>query len=238
MFKRGFWLLGFIVVIMACSSEELAPSNNNPSKSLHPLSTFFYPIQDQPKVYVYRDTVQGLQEEFHRIYTVEDLVGLHLVVEIYTREGVLSEAINYNVDSLDVQDHMVVNRYGRKEKAMVYKKFLFPANTQDETWFASKFSGTKDSTVMLYEVFRKYLKPGSFRLDQQEKAVKSIIFNDKIRITELNPFEHTEQEKWVERNAVFAENVGLVAYYNPQKSTYFKLEKIMDQKEWLKIIQR
>ena len=238
MFKRVFGLIGFILCVMACSSEELASSNNNPAKSLHPLSRFFYPIQDQPKVYVYRDTVQGLQEEFHRIYNVEDFAGLHLVVETYTREGVLSEAINYNVDSLDVQDHMVVNRYGRKEKAMVYKRFLYPTNIKDETWFASKFSGTKDSTVILYEVFRKYLKPGSFRLDQQESTVKTIIFNDKIRVTELNPFEHTEQEKWAERIAVFAENIGLVSYYNPQKSTYFKLEKIMDQKDWLKIIRR
>ena len=238
MFKRVFGLIGFILCVMACSSEELASSNNNPAKSLHPLSRFFYPIQDQPKVYVYRDTVQGLQEEFHRIYNVEDFAGLHLVVEIYTREGVLSEAINYNVDSLDVQDHMVVNRYGRKEKAMVYKRFLYPTNMKDETWFASKFSGTKDSTVILYEVFRKYLKPGSFRLDQQESTVKTIIFNDKIRVTEYNPFEHTEQEKWAERNAVFAENIGLVSYYNPRKSTFFKLEKIMDQKDWLKIIRR
>lgn len=238
MFKRVFGLLGFILSVVACSSEELASSNNSSAKSQHPLSRFFYPIQEQPKVYVYRDSVQGLQEEFHRIYTVEDFAGLHLVVEIYTREGVLSEAINYNVDSLDVQDHMVVNRYGRKEKAMVYKRFLYPSNMKDETWFASKFSGTKDSTVILYEVFRKYLKPGSFRLDQQESTVKSIIFNDKIRVTELNPFEHTEQEKRVERSAVFAENIGLVAYYNPQKSTYFKLEKIMDQKDWLKIIRR
>lgn len=238
MFKRVFGLIGFILCVMACSSEELASSNNNPAKSLHPWSRFFYPIQDQPKVYVYRDTVQGLQEEFHRIYTVEDFAGLHLVVEIYTREGILSEAINYNVDSLDVQDHMVVNRYGRKEKAMVYKRFLYPTNMKDETWFASKFSGTKDSMVILYEVFRKYLKPGSFRLDQQESTVKTIIFNDKIRVTEYNPFEHTEQEKWAERNAVFAENIGLVSYYNPRKSTFFKLEKIMDQKDWLKIIRR
>ena len=43
--------------------------------SINPNAAYFYPLDTVPKIYHYRDIANGLDEEFHRIYTVEDAVG-------------------------------------------------------------------------------------------------------------------------------------------------------------------
>lgn len=205
--------------------------------STNPNAAFFYPLDTVPKIYLYRDVARGLEEEFHRIYTVEDAVGPHLIVEIYASDGRLQEAINYNIDSLVVQDHMVVNRLQQKEKALLYKNQLFPYDLQKETWFATKFSGVTDSTVILNEIFRKLKKRGVTSFLKEQRA-NALFFTDKIRRTALNPFTRTEKEGVGEQTSVFAEGYGLVAWFNRNKSVHFRLERILSQKEWVKIITR
>lgn len=211
------------------SDENFAYTSKNPN------AAYFYPLDTVPKIYHYRDIANGLDEEFHRIYTVEDAVGPHLIVEVYAPDGRLREAINYNIDSLVVQDHMVVNRFQSKEKTVLYKNQLFPFDLQKELWFASKFSGVVDSTVLLHEVFRKFQTQKQTVFLDKTKA-KALFFQDKIRRTVLNPFTKMEKEVIGQQVSVFAEGYGLVAWYNRNKTIHFRLERVLTQKEWIKII--
>jgi hypothetical protein len=221
----GWYVKGYF------SDDTFAYTSKNPN------AAFFYPLDTVPKIYQYRDISNGLDEEFHRIYTVEDALGPHLIVEVYAGDGRLREAINYNIDSLVVQDHMVVNREQSKEKALLYKNQFFPFDLQKETWFASKFSGVMDSTVILHEVFRK-LQTERTTSFLTKKSAKSLIFKDKIRRTVLNPFTRTEKEVTGMQYSIFAEGYGLVAWHNLNKSIHFRLERILSQKEWIQIIAR
>lgn len=205
-------------------------------ESQNPNATYFYPLDTVPKIYHYRDIANGLDEEFHRIYTVEDALGPHLIVEVYAPDGRLREAINYNIDSLVVQDHMVVNRFQSKEKALLYKNQLFPFELNKETWFASKFSGVVDSTVILHEVLRKFDMQKATKV--MKKKAPALYFQDRIRRTVLNPFTRTEKEVQGQQTSVFAEGYGLVAWYNRNKSIHYRLERMLSQKEWVKIISR
>ena len=205
--------------------------------SINPNAAYFYPLDTVPKIYHYRDIANGLDEEFHRIYTVEDALGPHLIVEVYASDGRLREAINYNIDSLVVQDHMVVNRVQSKEKTLLYKNQLFPFDLQKETWFASKFSGVVDSTVLLHEVFRKFQARKQTVFLAKTKA-EALFFQDKIRRTVLNPFTRTEKEVLGQQISVFANGYGLVAWYNRNKTIHYSLERVLTQKEWIKIISR
>lgn len=65
---------------------------------------------------MYRDVAGGLEEEFHRIYALKDQAGEHLIVEVYASDGRIREAYNYNVDSLNLQDYMVVDVNQEKKK--------------------------------------------------------------------------------------------------------------------------
>ena len=221
----GWYVKGYF------SDENFTYTSKNPN------AAYFYPLDTVPKIYHYRDIANGLDEEFHRIYTVEDAVGPHLIVEVYAPDGRLREAINYNIDSLVVQDHMVVNRVQSKEKAVLYKNQFFPFDLQKETWFASKFSGVVDSTVLLHEVFRKFQTRKQTVFLAKTKA-EALFFQDKIRRTVLNPFTRAEKEVLGQQISVFANGYGLVAWYNRNKTIHYRLERVLTQKEWVKIISR
>ncbi|MEN9302429.1 MAG: hypothetical protein RL264_858 [Bacteroidota bacterium] len=222
----GFLLLA---VLWSCSDKSEVASK-------HPLANYFYPYDTVAKVYLYRDVAHGLEEEFHRIYGLNDSYGHHIVVERYASDGRVLEAMNYNVDSLDVADHMVVDRFKKKEKAILYKTPIFPWKVGEKTWFASKFHGVTDSTLILKEIKRKALNLKKITVLEEQK--NALVCQDEISMTVLNPFTKKEQSYTAKAKYFFADGIGLCEWYNRDKSVHFRLEKILTQKEWLKIIAR
>ena len=223
-------LIVSLILFGSCGKDSTAVSVN-------PYASYFYTYDSIPKIYLFRDVAHGLDEQYHRVYGVKDSKGDHIVVEIYAADGRIIEAINYNVDSLDVIDHMVVNRAQEKTKAELFKNRLIPMNENEEAYFASRFQGFLDSTLILKEVRRKvYSNETTCKVLEEE--LPALRMDDKIRLTNFNPF--TKKETVVEGQAInfFAKGYGLVEWYTPNKKVHYRLEKVMDQQEWLKIITR
>ena len=223
-------LTSFLVVILLLSC-----GSNEQIKSTHPLANYFYPYSETPQIYLYRDVANGLEEEFHRVYSLKDQEGQHIIVERYASDGRILEALNYNVDSLDVQDHMVVNFKQEKTKAKLYKTKLFPLNKENQTWFATKFQGINDSTLFLKELKRNLVRQDVLK-EIMEKESRCLEFHDIIRQTLLNPFTKKENMIEAEQISYFAEGLGLVEWHSLDKKVHFRLEQILNQDEWLKII--
>ena len=219
-----------LILLGSCGKESTPVSVN-------PYASYFYTYDSIPKIYLFRDVAHGLDEQYHRIYGVKDSKGDHIVVEIYAADGRIIEAMNYNVDSLDVMDHMVVNRSQEKTKAELFKDRLIPMNGNEEAYFASRFQGFLDSTLILKEVRRK-IHGNETTCKVLEEELPALRMDDKIRLTNFNPF--TKKETVMEGQAVnfFAKGYGLVEWYTPNKKVHYRLEKVMDQQEWLKIITR
>jgi hypothetical protein len=217
------------VLLFSCNSNKLDSKN--------PFAAYFYEVDSIPKIYLYRDIANGLDEQFHRIYKVEDSQGEHIVVEIYSTDGRIIEALNYNVDSLNIMDHMVVNRNNEKTKAELFKDKLIPMNAQEEVAFASRFQGFLDSTLILREVKRKVKGP-EISWDVLGENEPTICFEDRIRMTNFNPF--TKKENVQEGDAIsyFAKGYGLVEWHTKNKKAHYRLEKVLSQKEFLSIITR
>ena len=223
-------LTSFLVVILLLSC-----GSNEQIKSTHPLANYFYPYSESPQIYLYRDVANGLEEEFHRVYSLKDQEGQHIIVERYASDGRILEALNYNVDSLDVQDHMVVNFKQEKTKAKLYKTKLFPLNKEEQTWFATKFQGINDSTLFLKELKRNLVRQDVLKEIMEEES-SCLEFHDIIRQTLLNPFTKKENMIEAEQISYFAEGLGLVEWHSLDKKLHFRLEQILNQDEWLKII--
>ncbi len=231
MMKKYALLLSLpaVLVLFICSC------GNSEMKSENPFAKYFYPWDTVPKVYLYRDVAHGLDELFNRVYCVKDDQGRHIVVETYSADGRILEAMNYNTDSLDVMDHMVVDRNGRKNKAELFKYTFIPMDKNKETYFASRFPGFLDSTLILKEVKKKYYK----ELNDYEVLGESrtaLLTKDHIRMTNFNPF--TKKESVLESDAVYyyAEGYGLTEWHDENKKVHYRLEKIMSQEEWIKIM--
>jgi hypothetical protein len=218
-----------LMLLFSCNSNKLDSKN--------PFAAYFYEVDSIPKIYLYRDIANGLDEQFHRIYKVEDSQGEHIVVEIYSTDGRIIEALNYNVDSLNIMDHMVVNRNNEKTKAELFKDKLIPMNAEEEVAFASRFQGFLDSTLILKEVKRK-VKGSEISWEVLGKNEPTICFIDRIRMTNFNPF--TKKENVQEGDAIsyFAKGYGLVEWHTKNKKAHYRLEKVLSQKEFLSIITR
>lgn len=228
--KKLFFFLSLSLVLFACGEDATFESAN-------PYAKYFYPYDTIPKIYLYRDIANGLDEQFHRIYTIKDSEGDHIVVETYSADGRIIEAMNYNTDSLDVMDHMVVDRNAFKTKTELFKYKIMPMNDSEETWFASRFPGFLDSTLILKELKRKVVEEVADH-DVMGEKVLTLITSDHIRLSNFNPF--TEKEFVQEGDALsyFAKGYGLVEWHSKSKKVHYKLEKIMTQEEWMKIISR
>jgi hypothetical protein len=222
------FLVCYILLLSACSQDKKF-------KSLNSNSEFFYPIDTVPKIYLYRDIVHGLEEEFHRIYAIHDHAGQHLVVERYSSDGRILEAINYNVDSLSVFDQMVVDRYQKKEKAHIYKNQLFPMDLKKQAWYSLKFKGVVDSTLILRELKRNFKKQLQLKVMEDEN-IDALVFEDLVRQTVLNPFTKKEQTYQAKQLSYFASGFGLVEWHSLDKKVHFRLEEIFSQEEFAKII--
>lgn len=226
----------FFVGLILLSAFLQACSKSSEFQSKNPNAAYFYPADTIPKIYLYRDVAHGLEEEFHRIYTLRDKEGAHVIVERYSSDGRILEAMNYNVDSLNVQDQMIVDRFQKKEKAILYKTDLFPMDLKKKTWFASKFHGVVDSTLILEEIKRSYLK--TKEVEFMDEKAEALVFDQEMKLTVLNPFTKKEDSRSAHSTTYFAKGYGLVEWHNASKSVHFRLEQVLDQKEWVQIITR
>lgn len=218
-----------LFVLSSCISKDEKFNTVNPN------AEYFYPIDTVPKVYLYRDIAHGLEEEFHRVYSITDMAGEHLVVERYASDGRILDAINYNIDSLTVFDQMVVDRFKKKEKAYIYKNKLFPMDLKNQSWYAVKFTGVNDSTLILREIKRKFKKRKSLIVMEDDES-ESLVFEDLVRQTVINPFTKKEQSFEAKQISYFAKGYGLVEWHSLNKKVHYRLERILTQEEFVKII--
>lgn len=230
--NRGFWIMLIVFVGLVSCSEE----NPETNVSSNVFGTYFYPYDTIPTIYVFRDVANGLEEEFHRVFSINDSEGKHIVVEIYKEDGRLLEALNYNLDSLDIIDHMIVDRNQEKTKAELFKNKLMPDSKTSTASFASRFAGFKDSTMILKEVDRLYAS--AKEIDVLGKKISATLFTDHIRMTLFNPFTKEENEGTWEITNYFASGYGLVEWHNADRSIHYRLEKIISQDEFVNFMSK
>ena len=226
--KRILFFLIIAVSITSCGGET-----EEQSPSVNPFYEFFYPYDSVSKVYVYRDVKNGLTEQFHRVYGITDSQGKHIVVEIYSEDGRILEALNYNVDSLNIHDHMVVDAKQTKNAGQLGDTQLMPLKKGDKGKFSSVFPAT-DSTLFLKDVSRKF--ETKEYIDVMGKRVEAARFNEETILTLMNPFSRVEGSQGFKSNAYYAKGYGLVEWHDtPSKQVHFKLEKIITQVEFRKL---
>jgi hypothetical protein len=228
--KKILFFALIALTLVSCKNNEANFESDNP------YAAYFYPWDTIPKIYLYRDVANGLDEQFHRVYTINDSEGDHIIVEIYSMDGRIIEALNFNTDSLDVMDHMVVNRKQEKTKAEVFKTAYIPMSKGQEAWFATRFQGVLDSTLILKETKRKV---NETRMHEVLGAkVESLVTDDKVRFTSFNPFTKKENVLEADVTSYFAKGYGLVEWHTTNKKAHYRLEQILSQEDWLKIITR
>ena len=148
-------ILFFFLLLFSCQNKE---KTKEEKLTISNIKDHFYPYDTVPKIYVYRDVVGGLEEKFHRVYALQDQEGKHVIVEIYSSDFRIIEALNYDYSTLLYKDHMVVNRNKEKTKADLIKNKAFPSDDKSIAEFSSRFPGHLDSSLIIKEIKRKWNK--------------------------------------------------------------------------------
>jgi hypothetical protein len=224
--KRIFFL--FIIALTACKNE--------PSKV--DFASYFYPVLKDDKFYIYRDVLHGLDEQIHRIYSLEDSKGKHLIVEVYSADGRITEAYNYSQETLLLDDHMVVDADGKKRQAELLRNDMFPANKEHQTYFATRFPGLADSTVIVYEMQNRPAETKQAKRKVMDEEREVLFLTEDYRFAIVNPFTQLENANEFVLNRYFAKDLGLVEWHDKKMSRHFVLEQVLDAKEGLQLIGR
>ena len=196
----------------------------------------FYPIDTIAKIYVYRDIVGGLEEQFHRVQSLITKKGeVHVIVQVYSSDLRMLETLNYIYPSLELYDHLVANRKKESARAEVFKNKMFPKTNKDTVVFVSRFPGHLDSTVIIKKIKRTVLENNEEELVILKSKIKILSYLDSIFFDLLNPFTNKKETISAQQITKYGKGIGLVEWHFPNKKTYFRLEKIIDEKEWLRI---
>lgn len=234
--NKAFWIVLLVFAGLVSCSEDNPETSPEVNVSSNEFGAYFYAYDTIPKIYVFRDVANGLEEEFHRVFSIDDSQGKHIVVEIYKADGRIVEALNYNLDSLNIIDHMVVNRNQVNMKAELFKNKLMPDSKTSTASFASRFAGISDSTMFLREIDRTYKSTKDIKV--LGKNVSATLFTDYVRMTLFNPFTKDENEGRWELTNYFAEGYGLVEWHNDDRSVHYQLEKIIEQDDFVNFMSK
>lgn len=210
----------------------------NRTTSLNPLSEYFYPLDTEPMVYVYRDVAKGIDERFHRVYRIDDSFGEHIVVEIYSAEARLLEAYNYNIDSLNLMDHMVVDGNRVNQKGELSKTQFIPMNKTKKGVFQSRFPGPMDSTIIQYDIDRKVLPKQKKMQKVMDGNEETLVFQDDFVLTLFNSKNEATDQKKGTTISYYSKGYGLTRWHDKKKTLDFQLEKVMSEVEWAKIVSK
>ncbi len=230
--QKSIWTFLLLSTLLVSCSD--ANETDGPPTSTNMFGEYFYTYDTIPKIYAYRDIANGLTEEFHRVFGIKDTEGMHIVVEIYSEDGRILEALNYNLDSLDIIDYMVVDRMQQKTKAELFKNKLIPDTKKSTASFAARFAGISDSTLFLKEINRTYAS--SKKMEVLGEKLPGVVFKDQMRLTLFNPFTKMEDMREGEAKSYFAKGYGLVEWHNQDKSVHYRLERIIPQEEFVNLM--
>jgi hypothetical protein len=89
---------------------------------------------------------------------------------------------------------------------------------------------------MFSEVKRKLKTKKTIQVMDDE--IEALVFTDELRLTILNPFTQKEEALKGKRMSYFAEGIGLVEWHSLNNKIHYRLEQVLTQQEWIKMIAR
>lgn len=228
--KRFIALLFLITCLFSCRENKVPNSIKDKETSYE---SFFYVYDTIPKIYQFREVVNGMFEQFHRVYGVRRGDGKHILVEHFTQDGRLTETYDYLVDSMLVYDHMVVGVKGDISTAILAKNKMFPLDDR-EVQFKSIFPGLSDGFVLEYERIRKLDKFENRKI--LSKEIDCMKLNERSIMTNVNVDSKLKNESENDIIVYFGKFIGLVEWHDKNFKQHYVLEDIISQDQWLKII--
>ena len=228
-------VLGLITALTLISCSEKKDKKSQSNNPVIANQSFFYPYDTVPKIYQYREIKNGMYEQFHRVYGISRSNGKHILLETFTQDGRHTETYDFLLDSMLVQEHLVVDATGAIKPAFVNENKLFPLDSI-ETHFKSQFSGISDAFVIELDSRRRF--NGHTKRDILSKKMNCMKLIETLKVTNRDDKLALKNEESIEIIRYYGKSIGLVEWHDVNDKQHYVLEDIMTHNEWLKIIAR
>lgn len=217
-----------ILLFASCSDNNKKTLDNNENLA------FFYPFNNEPKIYVYQDSLNPMFEVFERVFTTDDtLLGKHLWIERYNANFRLTETIELVYEkNLNVYNHLVGVR-GDLYNAEVRDSSFFPFFGTSH--FSSTFPSNIDTIAFHYDS-RRSLSDEKSVFQWNDKELKTIVVLDTIKTYAIDTKNKKEKMSSSIAKSIYAEGIGKVQVKSVNGKVNLKLTRILTEAEWKHII--
>ncbi len=221
-------IAALILLIASCTDETKQTLENNDNLA------FFYPFNNEPKIYVYQDSINPMFEVFERVFTTEDtLLGKHLWIERYNGNFKLTETIELVYEkNLNVYNHLVGVR-GDLYNAEVRDSSFFPFFGTSH--FSSTFPSNID-TIAFHFDNRRTLTDEKGTFEWNDNKLKTITVLDTIKTYAIDTKNKKEKMNSSIAKSIYAEGIGKVQVKSVNGKVNLKLTRILSDPEWKHII--
>lgn len=224
-------LLSFTACKEAEDSSSINGMKNKYAEYFFPLSTF-----DEPMVYAFIDIKNPIDERFIRVHELEFENKNYAILEKFNNNLRLFEGYTLNYDEhLSVEEHMIVDKHGIKTKTRLNKNLYFPNEKNSSIKFITDFPSHLDSIQMIYHSTKTIIND-DLKTEVMGEEVPAIQIRDSLLILLVNTYNKETGKTSVIIDEFYAKGHGLVQWQSEDETVQYKLNKIIDAKEWENIM--
>lgn len=231
---KYFLLIIISFSLFGCTDNKEKQKNDSADLDIElDLLDYFYPLnEEEPYIYAYFDESAPLDERFHRLINIYDSDGQTFVVERYNANLRISEGFTLDPNSLEVMDHMMVDKNLKKRKSNVTSNQYYPLEMNKTARFVSDYPSHLDSVTAIYDSRRTIIKK-DIPLDIMDSTYQTILLRDTVNVHMVNRFTKESSTQTAVIDNYYAKGVGLVKFGDVDGAVNYKLKRIISDSWWM-----
>lgn len=227
--------LVFVLIILSfygCSESSDVEESIQKDPAINVLD-YFYPLnEDEPYVYAYLDEQAPLDERFHRMINFYDSDGRSFVIERYNAALRISEGFTLDPNSLEILDHMMVDKNLKKRKSNVTSNQYYPLEMNETARFVSDYPSHLDSVTAIYDSRRTIIKK-DVPVEIMDSTYQTILLRDTVHVHMVNRFTKESSTQTAVIDNYYAKGLGLVKFGDVDGAINYKLKRIISDSWWM-----
>lgn len=230
---KYFVLILISISLLGCNDNTETNGSEEVDTELN-LMDYFYPLnEDEPYIYAYFDEKAPLDERFHRMINFYEADSRTFVIERYNASLRISEGFTLDPNSLEILDHMMVDKNLKKRKSNITANQYFPLEMHKTVRFVSDYPSHLDSVTAVYDSRRTIIEK-DIPVEVMDTTYQTILLRDTVNVHMVNRYTKESGTQTAVIDNYYAKGVGLVKFGDVDGKINYTLKSIISDSWWMK----
>lgn len=225
-------LIFISLLLLGCTENPEIITSNEVAADFNSMDYFFPLAEDEPYIYAYFDKNAPLDERFYRLINFYDAEGRTFVIERYNASLRISEGFTLDPNSLEVLDHMMVDKNLQKRKSNVSASQYFPLKMHETVRFVSDYPSHIDSVTAIYDSRRTIIE-NDIPIKIMDSTYQAILLRDTVHVHIANYFTKESVTQTAIIDNYYAKGLGLVKFGDVEGNVNYELKRIISDRWWM-----